>query len=81
MSITLSVPPNIIQEVRDWAEMNGTSLNQYIRDCLEAKVEEVRAARKSVADRFLELTDRCMIDVPDGWRFNRESLYTELADR
>ena len=45
------------------------------------KVEEVRAARKSVADRFLELTDRCMIDVPDGWRFNRETLYTEPADR
>ena len=81
MSITLSVPPNIIQEVRDWAAINGTSLNQYIRDCLEAKVKEVRAARKSVADRFLELTDRCMINVPDGWRFNRESLYTEPAGR
>ena len=81
MSITLSVPPNIIQEVRDWAALNGTSLNQYIRDCLEAKVKEVRAARKSVADRFLELTDRCMIDVPNGWRFNRESLYTEPAGK
>ena len=34
MSITLSIPPAIVQEVREWAEANGTSLNQYIRDCL-----------------------------------------------
>ena len=81
MSVTLSVPPNVVQEVRDWAEMNGTSLNQYIRDCLEAKVREIRAARKSVADRFLELTDRCMIEVPEGWRFNREELYAGRVEK
>ena len=36
MSITLSIPPAIVQEVREWAEANGTSLNQYVRDCLAA---------------------------------------------
>ena len=40
MSITLSVPPAIVQEVREWATANGTSLNKYLRDCLEAKVNE-----------------------------------------
>ena len=81
MSVTLSVPPNVVQEVREWAEDNGTSLNQYIRDCLEFKVKEIRARRKSVADRFMELTDRCMINVPEGWRFNRADLYAERAAR
>lgn len=37
MSITLSIPPAIAQELRKWAEENGTSLNQYVRDCLAAK--------------------------------------------
>jgi hypothetical protein len=27
MSITLSIPPEIVQEVREWAEEQGTSLN------------------------------------------------------
>ena len=32
MSITLSIPPAIVQEVREWAEANGTSLNKYVRE-------------------------------------------------
>ena len=47
MSITLSIPPAIVQEVREWAEEHGTSLNQYIRECLEAKCAEIQD-RKSV---------------------------------
>ena len=46
MSITLSIPPAIVQEVREWAESNGTSLNQYVRDCLEAKCAEIQAVLK-----------------------------------
>ncbi len=45
MSITLSIPPAIVQEVREWAEEHGTSLNQYVRECLEAKVHERRLTR------------------------------------
>ena len=51
MSITLSIPPEIVQEVREWAEEHGTSLNQYIRDCLEAKYAEIRDARKRKFNR------------------------------
>ena len=32
MNITLSAPPATVTEVREWAEQNGTSLNEYIRD-------------------------------------------------
>jgi len=77
VSITLSVSPAVVQEVREWAEEAGTSLNQYVRDCLEKKVSEIRAARKSNADRFLELTEKCMIRVPKGWKFDRAALYEE----
>lgn len=77
MSITLAVPPAIVEEVRSWAKENGTSLNQYIRDCLEQKAKEIQAQRKSNADRFMELTEKCMIRVPKGWKFNRAALYEE----
>ena len=42
MNITLAAPPNVIQNVRCWAEEQGTSLNQYIRDLLIAKDREIR---------------------------------------
>ena len=72
MSITLSIPPAIVQEVREWAEENGTSLNQYIRECLEAKCTEIHDARRRLAQDFLEYTRTHVIHVPKGWKFNRE---------
>ena len=58
MSITLSIPPAIVQEVREWAEENGTSLNQYVRDCLEAKCIELAKARKARGRQFIEKWSR-----------------------
>ena len=72
MSITLSIPPNIVQEVREWAEENGTSLNQYIRECLEAKCAEIHASRKCLAQDFPEYTRTRVVHVPKGWKFNHE---------
>ena len=72
MSITLSIPPAIVQEVREWAETNGTSLNQYVRDCLEAKCRELESARKARADKFLEFAQANLAHAPQGWRFDRQ---------
>ena len=72
MSITLSIPPAIVQEVREWAEANGTSLNQYVRDCLEAKIREIRdtKARKVLEFRsFIANLSPC--GLPPGYVFNR----------
>ena len=77
MSITLSIPPTIVQEVRVWAEENGTSLNQYIRDCLEAKVNELAALRRNRADQFESLCLSQAVKAPKGWRFDRAALYEE----
>ena len=72
MSITLSIPPAIVQEIREWAEENGTSLNQYVRDCLEAKCAEISRRRKRLADEFIEFTRAHSAKVPKGWKFDRE---------
>lgn len=77
MSITLSIPPAVVQEVREWAEANGTSLNQYVRDCLEAKCAELKEMRKARSRKFLEFAKTHEITVPKGWRWSR----AEAAER
>ena len=72
MSITLSIPPAVVQEVREWAEANGTSLNAYIRECLEAKCDERTDSRKRLASEFIEFAKTHAAKVPKGWKFNRE---------
>ena len=72
MSITLSIPSEIVQEVREWAEANGTSLNQYVRDCLEAKCAELAKSLKTRAQQFLEFAKEHQVKVPKGWKWSRE---------
>ena len=73
MSITLSIPPAIVQEVREWAEEHGTSLNQYVRECLEAKCAEIHDAQKRLAREYLEYVNNLPpCKAPKGWKFNRE---------
>ena len=77
MSITLSIPPAVVQEVREWAEANGTSLNRYVRECLEAKCAELKNVRKARSRQFLEFAKEHEIAVPKGWRWSR----AEAAER
>ena len=72
MSITLSIPPAIVQEVREWAEANGTSLNQYVRDCLEANVRDIQAMRKTRGEEFRAFSRANLAHAPRGWKFSRE---------
>ena len=73
MSITLSIPPAVVQEVREWAEANGTSLNQFVRDCLEAKCREIHDAQKRKALEFKAFMESLpVVRAPKGWKFDRE---------
>lgn len=72
MNITLAAPPNVIQNVRMWAEDQGTSLNAYIRDLLIRKDKEIRAERKAFADKFLEFAKNNTVHAPAGWKFSRD---------
>ena len=72
MSITLSAPPAVVQDVRMYAERHATSLNAIIRDHLEKIAAIERKARKEGAEM---LKDFFMSE--DGWfddevKFDRE---------
>lgn len=77
MNITLAAPPNVIQNIRMWAEGRGTSLNAYVRDLLIQKDKEIRAERKAFADKFLDFARKNTVHAPKKWKFSRE----EAANR
>ena len=80
MNITLSAPPNVIQNVRGWAEEQGTSLNQYIRDLLIAKDREIRLERKSLADEFYSFAMANSIEMEPRYKYTRADAAERLME-
>jgi len=73
MSITLSVPPAIVQEVRLYADKAGTSLNQLVRDYLQKMADASRRKREKAAkEAFDFLMAQDDGGLPKGWKFSRE---------
>ena len=73
MSITLAVPPAIVQEARALADRSGTTINQYIRDCLELKANEEREYRLYKAREFERFAKSLGTSgVGADWKFSRE---------
>jgi len=62
MSITLSAPPDVVQEVRCYAERHSTSLNAIIREHLELIAAKERASRAEEATRL-----RSFFKNENGW--------------
>ena len=75
MSITLSIPPAVVQEARAYAIRNGTTLSRMIREYFTNLVAPRQAARSDERCRFLELAERAGVRLPKGWRFNRAECY------
>ncbi len=73
MSITLSAPPELIREVRIYAERHSTSLNALIRKHLEEIAAQERKARNKEAEKL-----KSFFSAEKGWfdgdvTFDRES--------
>ena len=75
MSITLSIPPAVVQEARAFAIQNGTTMSRMIREYFTNLVEPRKKDSKAGSCRFLELADSAGARLPKGWRFNRAECY------
>ena len=75
MSITLSIPPAVVQEARAYALENGTTMSRLIREYFANLVAPRKEARAPGRCRFLELADSADVRLPKGWRFNRAECY------
>ena len=74
MSITLSVPPMIVQEARAYAERNATSINSMIRNYL-AEVAGAETPENALAEEFAQLVKRRGVKRSRPYRFRRADAY------
>jgi len=72
MSITLSVPPAVVQEVRLYAERNNTSLNAIIREFMDKIAAEECARREKDAESVYSYLMSQNGWLPDDYAFDRE---------
>ena len=75
MSITLSIPPAVVQEARAYALAKGTTMSRMIREYFTNLVAPRKEEGKAGACRFLELAESADVRLPKGWRFNRAECY------
>ena len=75
MSITLSIPPAVVQEARAYAAENGTTMSRMIREYFARLVTPKPEDRDGGSCRFLELAQSADVHLPKGWRFNRNECY------
>ena len=75
MSITLFIPPAIVQEARAYAAENGTTMSRLIREYFIHLVSADKADTKAKGCRFLELAESADVRLPEGWRFSRDECY------
>ena len=75
MSITLSAPPSVVQDVRMYAERHATSLNAIIRAHREKIAEIERTARTEGAEKLKEF-----FMSADGWFDGEVEFDRELAN-
>ena len=81
MSITLSVPPAVVQEARAYAEERGTSLNAMIRDFL-VRLTSDDLRRNEAARTFREVAAAVGARrvCGSGYKFRRADAYDRGAE-
>ena len=76
MSITLSVPPAVVQEARVYAEEHGTSLNAMIRDFLvRLTADDMRRSEAARTFREVAAAVGARRGRRSGYKFRRADAY------
>ena len=75
MSITLSMPPELVREARMYAAAHGTTMSQMIRDFFAGIVQAPTTPDESPSTRLRRLVDEFDFHSSDGWKFQREECY------
>jgi len=73
MNITLSADKNLIARARAYAQAQGTTLNQLVRDYLERITGEL--SPEEAAEEFVKLTRTHPGRSDPGFRFDRNAIH------
>lgn len=75
MSIMIDLPPAMAQEARDYATVQGTTLERMLFDCLKAELDRRHQADEAMAelDALVLKTSKRLTGEP--YRFRRADAY------
>ena len=75
MSIMIDLPPAMAQEARDYATVQGTTLERMLLDCLKAELDRRHKADEAMAelDALVEKSKGRLNGKP--YKFNRADAY------
>ena len=80
MSIMIDLPPAMAQEAREYATVQGTTLERMLLDCIKAEMERRRTRSETAArlmDRWREVVRKGRGRRTDAYVFNRADAYPE----
>ena len=77
MSITIDLPPAVMQEATAFAESRNTTLEQFVIESIDAEMNRRREAAEWMArlDALVEKTGARLTGEP--YKFNRADAYPE----
>ena len=81
MSIMIDIPPAMAQEVREYATVQGATLERMLLDYIAAEIARRRAAKKSHEEwerEFEELVKKSEGRLSEPYRFTRQDAYEEV---
>lgn len=72
MNVTLSIPPEVVRDAREYASARSTSLNQLIRDYLAGLTKQAERQRR--AEEAMAFFESIEPTIPAGTRITREEM-------
>ena len=80
MSIMIDLPPAMAQEARDYATVQGTTLERMLLDCIKAEMKRWRTRSETATrlmDRWREVVRKGRGRRVEPYVFNRDDAYPE----
>jgi hypothetical protein len=71
-NVTISLPDNVLEALRDRAKAEHMSLNAWLRDLLSKEIQQT----SSWAEDFNRIADEITAKAPE-WKWKREDTYAE----
>ena len=78
MSIMIDLPPAMAQEAREYATVQGTTLERMLFDCIRAELARKRHQADHVVSEFDALVEKTSSRRDRPYQFNRSDAYAEV---
>ncbi len=79
MSIMIDLPPTMAQAVREYATVQGTTIERILLDCLKAELARRHQVNRVISE-FDALVEKTSSRRDHPYQFNRSDAYAEVME-